>query len=57
MCRHRVDVVYAIQSGVGVTKAPLVDFSVRKNVDLSNAQVRIIKSLTYLTDFSAAKLR
>ena len=42
---------------VGVTKAPFVNFSVRKIFNPAKAHVRIFKSHPYLTDVTQAKLQ
>ena len=44
-------------SGVGVTKAPFVNFSVSKIFDLSKVLVAFVESLSYLTGITAAELR
>ena len=44
-------------SGVGVTKAPFVNFSVRDIFNLAEAHVRLFKSNSYLTGITAAELR
>ena len=46
-----------ILSGVGVTKAPFVNFSVSKIFDLSKVLVAFFESLSYLTGITAAELR
>ena len=43
--------------GVGVTKAPLVNFSVSKNFDLTKVPVTFFESHSYLTGVIAAELR
>ena len=37
------------RSGVGVTNALFVDFSVREILDLAKTPVRLLESLSYLT--------
>ena len=44
-------------SGVGVTKAPFVNFSVSKIFDLAKVHVRFLESHSYLTSVPAAQLR
>ena len=43
--------------GVGVTKAPSVNFSVSRIFDLPKAPVRLFQSHSYLTGAAAAELR
>ena len=43
--------------GVGVTKAPFVNFSLSKIVDMTKIHVRFVESSLYLTCVTAAKLR
>ena len=43
--------------GVGVTKAPFVNFSVSKIFDLIKVPLRLFKSHSYLTGATAAELR
>ena len=43
--------------GVGVTKAPFVNFSVSKIFDLAKVHVRFLESHSYLTGVPAAELR
>ena len=43
--------------GVGVTKAPFVNFSVSRILDLVKAPVRLFESHSYLTGATAAELR
>ena len=43
--------------GVGVTKAPFVNFSVSKIFDLAEVPVRLFVSHSYLTGVTAAELR
>ena len=43
--------------GVGVTKAPFVNFSVSKIFDLAEVPVRLFVSYSYLTGVTPAKLR
>ena len=45
------------RSGVGVTKAPFANFSVRKIFDLAKVPVRFPESHSYLTGVTAAELR
>ena len=45
------------RSGVGVTKAPFVNFSVSKIFDLAKVPVIFFESLSYLTGITAAQLR
>ena len=45
------------QPGVGVTKAPFVNFSVSKIFDLAKVHVRFVESHSYLTGVPAAELR
>ena len=45
------------QPGVGVTKAPFVNFSVSKIFDPINVPVRLFASHSYLTGVTAAELR
>ena len=42
---------------MGVTKAPVVDFSESTNFDLAKVPVRFFESLSYLTGITAAQLR
>ena len=42
---------HSYTSGVGVTKAPFVNFSVRELFDFAKAHDRLIKSHSYLTQF------
>ena len=44
-------------SGVGVTKAPFVNFSISKNSDLTKVPVRFFESHSYLSAVTAAELR
>ena len=44
-------------SGVGVTKAPFVNFSVSRIFDLAKVPVRLFASHSYLTGVTAAELR
>ena len=44
-------------TGVGVTKAPFVNFSVSKIFDLANITVRSFESHSYLTGIATAELR
>ena len=44
-------------SGVGVTKAPFVDFSASKIFDLAKVPLRVFESRLYLTGATAAELR
>ena len=44
-------------SGVGVTKAPFVNFSVSKILDLSKVPLKSFESHSYLTGATAAELR
>ena len=44
-------------AGVGVTKAPFVNFSVNKMFDLSKVPVGFFESLPYLTGITAAELK
>ena len=53
---HIASVNY-ITSGVGVTKAPFVNFSVSKIFDLAKVPVRLFVSHSYLTGVTAAELR
>ena len=46
-----------LRPGVGVTKAPLVNYSVIKIFDLTNVPVMFIESHSYLTVVTAAELR
>ena len=48
---------FILSSGVGVTKAPFVNFSVSKIFDLAKAHVRFFESHSYLTGVTAAELR
>ena len=43
--------------GVGVTKAPFVNFSVSKIFDMAKVHVRFFESHSYLTGVTAAELR
>ena len=43
--------------GVGVTKAPFVNFSVSKMFDLAKVHVTVFESRSYLTGVTAAGLR
>ena len=43
--------------GVGLTKAPFVNFSVSKIFDLAEVPVRLFVSHSYLTGVTAAELR
>ena len=43
--------------GVEVTKAPFVNFSVSKILDLAKVHVRFFESHSYLTGVTAAQLR
>ena len=43
--------------GVGVTKAPFLNFSVSKIFDLAKVPVRLFASHSYLTGVTAAELR
>ena len=43
--------------GVGVTKAPFVNFSVSRIFDLAKVHVRLFQPHSYLTDVTAAELR
>ena len=43
--------------GVGVTKAPFVNFSVSRIFDLAKVPVRLFASHSYLTGVTAAELR
>ena len=43
--------------GVGVTKAPFVNFSVSKMFDLEKVYARFLESHSYLTGVPAAELR
>ena len=43
--------------GVWVTKAPFINFSVSKIVNLAKVPVRIFESHSYLTSVTAAELR
>ena len=43
--------------GVGVTKAPLVNFSVSKIFDLAKVPLRLFESHLFLTGATAAELR
>ena len=45
------------RSGVGVTKAPFVNFSVSKIFDPVKVPVRLFASHSYLTGVTAAELR
>ena len=45
------------ESGVGVTKAPFVNFSVSRIFDLAKVPVRLFASHSYLTGVTAAELR
>ena len=51
------DVMSIFQPGVGVTKAPFVNFSVSKIFDLAKVPVRLFASHSYLTGVTAAELR
>ena len=51
------DVLLGISSGVWVTKAPLVNFSVSKIFDLTKVHVTFLESHSYLTGVPAAELR
>ena len=44
-------------TGVGVTKAPFVNFSVSKIFDLAKVPDRLFESRPYLTGITAAQLR
>ena len=44
-------------SGVGVTKAPFINFSLSKIFDLAEVPVRLFVSHSYLTGVTAAELR
>ena len=44
------------RSGVGVTKAPFVNFSVSKIFDIAKVPVKFFESLAYLTGITAAEL-
>ena len=44
-------------TGVGVTKAPFVNFSVSKILDLVKLPLRLFESHLYLIGATAAKLR
>ena len=48
---------HAFPSGVGVTKAPFVNFSVSKIFDLAKVNLRSFESHSYLTGITAAELR
>ena len=43
--------------GVGVTKAPFVNFSTSKNFDMAKVPLRLFESSVYLTGAPAAELR
>ena len=60
LCRITVDdsiVTGVCWPGVGVTKAPFVNFSVSKIFDLAKVPVIFFESLSYLTGITAAQLR
>ena len=44
-------------TGVGVTKAPFVNFSVSRILDLAKAPARLFQSHSYLTGVTAAQLQ
>ena len=55
---HCLPPLFAEQTtGVGVTKAPFVNFSVSKIFDLAKVPVIFFESLLYLTGITAAELR
>ena len=45
------------RTGVGVTKAPFVNFSISRIFDLAKVPVRLFASHSYLTGVTAAELR
>ena len=46
----------SVTAGVGVTKAPFVNFTVSKIFDLAKVTVRFVESYSYLTGLCAAQL-
>ena len=54
---HQSGALYRGSSGVGVTKTPLVDLSVKTYSDLATVAFRFFESYSYLTAVTAAKLR
>ena len=55
--QYDTDTPTTMRPGVGVTKAPFVNFSVSRIFDLVKAPVRLFKSHSYLTGTTAAELR
>ena len=47
----------AVRPGVGVTKAPFVNFSVSTILDLAKIPITFFESHSYLTGVAAAELR